>query len=320
MTKMNCNTNEIWTEDLTKIYGRGQKQLIAVNSISFALKPGIHGFLGPNGAGKTSTINMLIGAISVTSGKAKIRDFKIGSIKALRLIGFLPQNAPFYGNMTGHQYLLYMARLNRLTKAEALTKIEELLIFFDLVEVKDKKIGKYSGGMKQKLGIATALIHEPEILILDEPTANLDPLARADIISKIKELSKRMSVFVSSHILSEIEQMCERVLIINKGKILVSDTIKNIKKMSSASANLFVIDTSDNRKMIEILNAKNMIKEAHIRESDNRIVVIANENNNDVFQSIIPQLVVENKLKLIGFYQQESSLQDVFVELIGGDI
>ena len=308
---------EIYSKNLTKIYGRGEKALKAVDEINLLVEPGVHGFLGPNGAGKTTTINMFVGAISITSGKARIRGRNIGSIKTRRLIGFLPQDPNFYETMSGPQYLLYMAQLNGMRRVEGMKKVQELIEFMDLAEAGDRKVGKYSGGMKQKIGIAAALIHDPEILILDEPTANLDPIGRADLVDKIKKLSKRMSVFVSSHILSEIEQMCEMVTMINKGKIILRDTIKNIKKRYNESANIFVLDTNMNKKVLEYVKQKSYVTRAWIDDTDNKIHVVPKDNK--VFQESIPIITAENDATLKGFFQEEASLQDIFIDIIEGD-
>ncbi len=317
MIKQDKINYEIWTNQLSKTYGSGQKAVKAVDKVDIIVEPGIHGFLGPNGAGKTSTINMLVGAISITSGNAKIRGKNAGSVKTRRLIGFLPQDPSFYEKMTGEQYLLYMAQLNGLKRAQAEKKIEELLELMELSEAKGRKVGKYSGGMKQRLGIAASLIHDPEILILDEPTANLDPIGRADLVEKIKILSERMSVFVSSHILSEIEQMCEKVTMINRGKIILMDTIKNIKKMHAANTNIFILNTNSNKKILQILKTKEYISNAWLDDKDEKINIIPSNNNS--FQLELPKLLAENNLMIKSFNQQESSLQEIFIEIIGGD-
>lgn len=308
---------EIWTNKLSKTYGRGEKAVKAVNKIDIQVEPGIHGFLGPNGAGKTSTINMLVGAISITSGNAKIRGKNVGSISTRRLIGFLPQDPSFYENMTGAQYLMYMAQLNGLNRNQAKLKIQELMNLLDLTEARDRKIGKYSGGMKQKIGIAASLIHDPKLLILDEPTANLDPIGRADLIDKIKKLSEKMSVFVSSHILSEIEQMCDKVTMINKGKIILTDTIKNIKEMHNATTNIFILNTNLNETVIQLLKLKDFVTNVWLNEEDKKVYVIPSKN--DTFQIELPKLLANNNIKLKSFNQQESSLQDIFIEIIGED-
>ena len=311
---------EIWTQELTKIYDRGEKSVKAVDKIDITMEPGVHGFLGPNGAGKTSTINMLIGAISITEGKARIKGEYAGSVKARRMIGFLPQDPSFYDTMTGEQYLKFVGELSGLRRNDAKEKTLELLGKLELLEARNRKIEKYSEGMKQRIGIAAALIHDPELLILDEPTSNLDPIGRANIIKDIKELSKKMSVFVSSHILSEIEQMCEKVTIINKGKIVLTDTIKNIKKIHSnqGSQNIVILDTSSNEKLIPQLKEKDFIANAWIDETDYKIHMISKDI--EMLQKAIPKMIIENNIILRAFYQPETSLQDIFIEIIEDEV
>ena len=320
MLKKESEIPEIWTHKLTKIYDRGENRLKAVDRVDISMEPGVHGFLGPNGAGKTSTINMLIGAISITSGKAKIKGKEAGSIEARRLIGFLPQDPAFYSNMTGEQYLRYVGELSGLRVRVAKEKTLELLKNLELIEARDRKIKKYSEGMKQRIGIAAALIHEPELLILDEPTSNLDPIGRTNIIKDIKQLSKQISVFVSSHILSEIEQMCNIVTIINKGKILITDTIKNIKKMHSLknAGNITILNTSLNDKIIQQLRGKEFIVNVWIDEKDNKIHIISKDI--EMLQKAIPKLVIENDAILRELYQPESSLQDIFIEMMENEV
>jgi ABC-2 type transport system ATP-binding protein len=308
---------EIYTDNLTKIYTKGQKAIKAVDHINLRIEPGIHGFLGPNGAGKTTTINMLIGAISISGGVAKIRGYDIGSLEAQRLIGFLPQEPAYYENMTASQYLMFVAQLNGLRRAEAKEKVNDLIKLMDLTEAKDKKVGKYSGGMKQKVGIASALIHDPKILILDEPTANLDPIGRAELIKTIKKLSKKTSIFISSHILSEIEQMCERVTMINNGKIVLSDTIKKIKEIHKHSINIFVLNTNSNNEILQLLKTLDYIVKAWISEEDGKVYIIPDDI--DAFQMIIPKLLAENNLMLKDFFLKESTLQDIFIEVMEGE-
>ncbi len=310
----------ICTSKLTKIYGRGNDIVKAVDQIDISTQTGVHGFLGPNGAGKTSTINMLIGAISITSGKAKVKGENAGSIQARRLIGFLPQDPAFYEKMTGEQYLTYIGELSGLRRQDAKNRTLELLENLQLTKARERQIGKYSEGMKQRIGIAAALIHEPELLILDEPTSNLDPIGRANIINDIKNLSKKVSVFVSSHILSEIEQMCENVTMINNGKIVLADTIKNIKKMHSikSSHNIIILNTNSNEDMIQLLQAKDFISNIWIDENDSKIHIIPNDIES--LQKSIPKIILDNNLILREFYQPETSLQDVFIEIMEDEV
>lgn len=305
---------EIWTKNLTKVYDKRSKQTRAVDNINLRVEPGIHGFLGPNGAGKTTTINMLMGAISITGGEAYIRGIKAGSLKARRIIGFLPQDPVFYGNMTAREYLLYTARLFGLKKRDAKIKAEELLEYFELSEEKKKIISKFSGGMKQKVGLASALIHDPKLLILDEPTTNLDPIGRKKIVEYVKKLAQDKSIFVSSHILSEIEQMCEKVTIINNGKIVLMDTIENIKDTHSSSRNLFILDTNANQTVLRRLEEIDGVIKAWISEEDSKIHVVHKEEK--LLQEIISNLIVREKIIIKSFHQPEASLQEVFINLM----
>ncbi|MBA7617841.1 putative ABC transporter ATP-binding protein YxlF [subsurface metagenome] len=320
MIKEESEIPEIWTHKLTKIYGRGEESVKAVSKIDISTKSGVHGFLGPNGAGKTSTINMLIGAISITDGNARIKGEDAGSIRARRIIGFLPQTPAFYDTMTGEQYLIYIGELSGLRRHDAKNKTLDLLENLELLEARDREIGKYSEGMKQRIGIAAALIHEPELLILDEPTSNLDPIGRANIIKDIKELSKKVSVFVSSHILSEIEQMCEIVTMINKGKIVLTDTIKNIKKMHSIKSghNIVILDTNSNEKIIQQLKGKDFITNIWIDENDNKIHIIPKDIES--LQKSIPNIIIDNNILLREFHQPETSLQDIFIEIMEDEV
>lgn len=305
---------EIWTKNLTKVYDKRSKQARAVDCINLRVEPGVHGFLGPNGAGKTTTINMLMGAISITGGEAYIRGVKAGSIKARRKIGFLPQDPIFYGNMTAREYLLYAARLFGLKKSDAKNKAGELLEYFELFEEKKKTISKFSGGMKQKVGLASTLIHDPKLLILDEPTTNLDPIGRKKIVEYVKKLAQDKSIFVSSHILSEIEQMCEKVTIINNGKIVLMDTIENVKKTHSLSRDIFILDTNANQTVLRKLEESDGVIKAWISEEDNKIRVVHKEEVK--LQEIISNLIAREKIIIKSFHQPEASLQEVFINLM----
>ncbi|MBA7482278.1 putative ABC transporter ATP-binding protein YxlF [subsurface metagenome] len=307
----------IWTNKLTKVYGTGRKKILAVDGIDFSMKSGVHGFLGPNGAGKTSTINMLIGGISITEGDAFLKGKKAGTKKARKFIGFLPQDPAFYEKLSGLEYLIFLARLSSIPKNIAKQKALNLLKFFDLMEEKDRKIKTYSMGMRQKIGLAAGLIHSPKLLILDEPTSNLDPLVRKKIIDYVRKISKDMSIFISSHVLSEVEQMCDRVTIINKGKIILTDTVQNVKKLFSSSTNLYIIDTNSNETFLSMIKGLEMITNAWIDEKEKKVYINTNDVNQ--FQKEIPKLIIEKELILKSFYQPESSLQDVFLEIINKD-
>jgi ABC-2 type transport system ATP-binding protein len=290
------------------------EEFYAVKEISLRIEPGIHGFLGPNGAGKTTTINMLIGALSISKGEAKIRGHKAGSLASNQLIGFLPQDPQFYGDMSGEDYLIYLGRLGGLSKEDARIRAQELLRYFDIWGEREREISKYSGGMKQKIGIASALIHKPKILILDEPTANLDPIGRQNIIDRIKDLSGEISVFVSSHILAEIEEMCEKVTMINHGEIIVSDTIKNIKK--KYIGNTFILQTDKNNEIKAILEKDANIETVWIDQETDEHQLKVNPRDVEKFQRSIPHLMIDNDAILFSFRQPEVSLQDIFMTVM----
>ncbi len=308
---------EIWSDNLTKIYGGKKNPFTAVKSIDLKIEPGIHGFLGPNGAGKTTTLNMLIGALSITEGKAKIRDLKAGSVVANQLIGFLPQDPQFYLDMTGEDYLTYIGELGGLSPMESKIKAQELMRYLDIWDARDREIGKYSGGMKQKIGLAATLIHDPKLLILDEPTANLDPIGRQSIIDRIKDLAstKGISVFVSSHILAEIEQMAEKVTMIDHGEIIISDTIKNIKHRYVG--NTYLLNTNKNQAILKQLNKDPNINKAWIGEGDdNETLIRIVPKDAEVLQEQIAHIIIKNKALLYSFNQPSVSLQDIFMEVM----
>jgi ABC-2 type transport system ATP-binding protein len=214
--------------------------------------------------------------------------------------------------MTGEDYLIYMGKLNGMKYKDAKKKAQELCQYFGIFKDRNRLIDEYSGGMKQKIGIAAALIHDPKVIILDEPTANLDPIGRANIIEKIKEISKTVGVFVSSHILSEIEQMCKKVTLINEGEIVISDTIRNIKKQYTG--NVYMLNTDKNPQILDTLLQKDYIIKARIDDEDGKIHIIPQDPIK--LQEDIASLVIDNNAVLYGFHQPELSLQDIFMEIM----
>jgi ABC-type multidrug transport system ATPase subunit len=218
----------IKTMGLTKRFG----DITAVDNLNLeVLESRIHGFVGPNGAGKTTTMKMLVGAIHATKGKGKIYDKPISSLKARKHIGYSPEYCYFYPNLKALDYLIYMARLSGIRYKEALSKARKLMGILDLEKFENKQVSKFSAGMKKKMGLAQAMIHEPDILLLDEPTANLDPTGRMGIVDTLKELvsASKLTVFISSHVLSELELLVDYVTLINKGSIVLQGEINKIK-------------------------------------------------------------------------------------------
>jgi ABC-2 type transport system ATP-binding protein len=303
----------IEAKNLTKYFGNGSTTVKAVDGIDFSVSSGgVHGFLGPNGAGKTTTIKMLVGGLGITRGSAIIKGYKVGSVKANSLIGYVSEQPKFF-DMTLFNYLIYMGRLGHLSKSQAEKKAEELILWLGLEEAADRKVNNYSSGMKQKAALAQALIHDPEILILDEPTANLDPIGRAGMIKHILELvrDRGLTVFVSSHILGEVEQLADYVTIINMGKIILSDDVKSIKK--HLTGNHYILDTSKNDLIFKKLQQAPFIDRVWIDDEQN-IQIISDKD--DELQEALPKMLFESKITLKSFKQRDISLENIFLQAV----
>jgi ABC-2 type transport system ATP-binding protein len=216
----------IQVEGLTKDYGLRR----AIDSLSFNAEKGeIVGFLGPNGAGKTTTMRILTGFMPPTAGKATVAGYDVvdQSLDVRRRVGYLPETVPLYPDMSVFDYLKFMADLRKLPNAE--DRVDDVLELVHMEQRAEGYIGNLSKGMRQRIGLAQALLHEPEVLILDEPTIGLDPAQIHEVRNLIREIGRERTVLLSTHILSEAQQVCNRVLIINKGKIVVEDTPDNLQ-------------------------------------------------------------------------------------------
>ena len=221
----------IETYELTKIYKSEGKKVLALDHVNLKVeRNSVFGLLGPNGAGKTTLIMTLIGLTLPTSGSAKVLGFDVvkESLEIRRKVGVLPEGADFYDHLTARQNLNYIAALNNIPKAEREKCIEEKLKIVGLQNVKDRKVGGFSRGMKQRLGIAQALLKDPELLIFDEPTAGLDPEAARAFKDMVLKLRKDKTVMLSTHLLFEVGPLCDHVAIINRGKIVVQGSVKEL--------------------------------------------------------------------------------------------
>ncbi len=221
----------IETRDLTKIYG----EQVAVNHLNLQIYPGeVFGFLGPNGAGKTTTLLMLLGLSEPTSGKAWVAGFDSTRepLKVKRLVGYLAENVGFYDDMNAEQNLLFISRLNEIPDDLARKRIQELLKTVDLAVDSKKKVGEFSRGMRQRLGIAEVLLKEPQVVFLDEPTLGLDPDGSLQMLNLIRSLSqdKKITVFFSSHLLDQVQKICHRVGIMIKGQLVALGRIEDLAK------------------------------------------------------------------------------------------
>ena len=202
----------------------------AVKDITFNVtEGGCTALLGPNGAGKTTTLRLLAGLLQPTGGSIRFLALKSGEDQR-KYIGYLPQHPVFFNWMTAKEFLVYVGELTGLSKRKAAGKSEELLDLLGLANAKRKSIGGFSGGMKQRLGIAQAMIHGPKLVMLDEPVSALDPFGRREVLEMMKELKRRTTILFSTHVLHDAEEVCDDILIINKGEIVLSGTLKNIRR------------------------------------------------------------------------------------------
>ncbi len=302
----------IETTNLTKRFG----DLVAVNGMSIKVREGtIHGFIGPNGAGKTTTMKMLIGALKPTAGSGTIKGNRIGSLAARSIFGFSPEHPQFYDKMKAEEYLVYMGRVSGLGGQKARERAAEMLKWLDLLEFADKKIGGFSAGMRQKMSLAQAMIHEPELLILDEPTANLDPAGRLGIIKKLRQLAKdkKITVFISSHILSELEKMVDEVTIISHGKIVTESGVKALE--ARVAGNEYLLKTSDSQRMLKGLHKRSFVHKAWLDENGTIHVVAGGDEL--AFKRSIAKAIAASNVALEAFGVATGDLEQVFMKLVG---
>ncbi len=273
-------------ENLTKKFG----EFTAVDDLTLHVEEGeVFGFLGPNGAGKTTTVRMLAGLISKTSGKAQIGSYDIGNSadlqKIRRMIGLLPENVGLYENLSAYQNLDYYGRFYKMREEQRRERIEYFLSMLGLWDQRNSRAGKFSKGMKQKLAIARALIHDPPILFLDEPTANLDPEASKTVRDFILELKREnRTIFLNTHLLDEATRICDRVGII-KTKLLAIDTPENLSKSVAATKTVIQFERINDK----IIEAVKKVKPGKVEVSGNKIiveVVDAAKENPDILEAI----------------------------------
>jgi ABC-2 type transport system ATP-binding protein len=305
----------ITVENLTKQYG-SQK---AIDSISFDVKPGeILGFLGPNGAGKTTTMKIITCFMAPSDGDVKVGDFSIhdNQEEIKKQIGYLPENNPLYYEMPVLEYLSFVADLQGVEKSKIKNRIVEMVHLTGLNEEKHKKIGELSKGFRQRVGLAQAMIHDPEVLILDEPTTGLDPNQIIEIRKLIRELGREKTVVLSTHILPEVEATCDRILIINKGKIVADGSPDTLRKQSQGEEILKV-------QIAEALNRDELISSLQGLESVGMVDPVADETGSFIVQSKegkssrrpIFQLCVQKNWILTEMTPIETKLEDIFRDL-----
>jgi ABC-2 type transport system ATP-binding protein len=296
-------------KNLTKIYA----DQLAVNDVSFSVNEGdILGFLGPNGAGKSTTMKIATGYIPATSGTVTLEGWDLGqnSLEARKLVGYLPEHNPLYLDMYVHEYLTFVGNVRRLKAQDIKSNLAKVIEQCGLTKEQNKKIGALSKGYRQRVGLAQALLHDPKVLILDEPTTGLDPNQIVEIRQLIKEVSKNKTVIFSTHIMQEVQAICNKVVIINKGKLVANKTLQELKSESATSSILKVdflepIDIDQIRSIPGIIDIQS--------HSANGYLITASQSV-DIRNTII-NLSAKNNWQLSSMQLQESSLEEIFKKL-----
>ena len=310
----------IQVEDITKRYG----SFTAVDKINFEIEEGeVVGFLGPNGAGKSTTMNMITGFIEPTSGKILVDGYDISKKpkKAKKQIGYMPEGVPLYSDLTVKEFVTYMAELKGVKRKEKKTMVQKAIESTGLVDVQNQLTRNLSRGYKQRVSMAGALVSNPKVIILDEPTVGLDPKQVTEIRALIKELGKEHTVILSSHILSEVSQICNRVIIINKGKIVAVDTPENLeKKVVNGNAINVTVEDPEN-KMDSVKSKLEKVQEikllAENEDKTKKYMIIADEGidlRKKVFETFAKEGITIFEMKKV-----DATLEDAFMQLINAE-
>lgn len=310
----------IQVENITKRYG----SFTAVDKINFEIEEGeIVGFLGPNGAGKSTTMNMITGFIEPTSGKIIVDGYDISKKpkKAKRQIGYMPEGVPLYSDLTVKEFVTYMAELKGVPTKEKKEAVQKAIKETGLEEVQSKLTRNLSRGYKQRVSMAGALVSNPKVIILDEPTVGLDPKQVTEIRTLIKELGKDHTVILSSHILSEVSQICNRVIIINKGKIVAVDTPENLeKKVVNGNAIHVTVEDPENKmdtikEKLENIQEISLIKE---NEDKTKKYMITSSEDVDLRKNVFETFAKEG-ITIFEMKKVDATLEDAFMKLINSE-
>ena len=320
MSKKSENNVLIEARNLTKWYG----DVCAVDNVSFEVKRGeVVGFLGPNGAGKTTTMKMIISFIAPTAGYAKVagHDTLSESMEVRRSIGYLPEDTPLYKEMSVMEFLEFIAGIREIPKDQVQKRMEETIKVCGLTKVIGRPIGHLSKGFRQRVGLAQAMLHDPDILILDEPWTGLDPNQIADVRRLIKELGKNKTVLVSTHILAEVEAVCDRVIIIDRGRIVANDLPESIIAKEGEIRFVLRVRNGENTgrlqtEMKKIQGVKDVEVESAGKETTFRISGMMGKapSEEDILKTLRNQAA-----ELLSIRHQTSTLEDVFRKMTVGD-
>ena len=299
----------IEVENLTKDYGNRR----AIDNLTFnALRGEVVGFLGLNGAGKTTTMRILTGYMPPTSGVARVAGFDVvdQSLEVRKRVGYLPETVPLYTDMTVFDYLKFMADLRKLDNAE--DRVDEVLEIVHMENRAEGYIGKLSKGMRQRIGLAQALLHKPEVLILDEPTIGLDPAQIIEVRTLLREIGRERTVLLSTHILPEAQQLCDRVLIINKGRIVVEDTPERLQNRLAGAQRVALKVRGDGEGLDEVLGkVSGVIRTSLMQDGSFEVECPPGED----IRPEIARRVIKAGFDLLELSSVGSSLEDIFMQL-----
>lgn len=307
----------IEVKNLVKKYG----DHTAVDHLSFTVEKGqIYGFLGPNGAGKSTAMNIMTGYLGATDGEVLINGHDIlkEPEAAKKSIGYLPELPPLYMDMTVMEYLKFSAELKKIKKEDREQEIEKALKLVKLADVQDRLIKNLSKGYKQRVGLAQAILGFPEIIILDEPTVGLDPKQIIEIRELIRELAKEHTVILSSHILAEIREVCDYIMIISKGKLVASDTPEHLEELMNGSDTIHIETRAEKETVREILSGLKDIEDVtYTQENEILKAEVKTKERKDI-REVIFSAFAEAKCPLLTLQKTTVSLEEVFLELTGG--
>ena len=310
----------ITVEHLTKCYG----EFRAVNDLSFEIEDGhIYGFLGPNGAGKSTTMNIMTGCLSATSGQVKIDGLDIfeDAKDAKRKIGYLPEQPPLYMNETPREYLAFVGRAKGLKEPILSQQIQEVLSRTRIEDVQDRKISALSKGYKQRVGIAQALLGNPSVIILDEPTVGLDPIQIIEIRDLIRELGQEHTVILSSHILSEVQALCEKILIIAHGELIAFDTPDQLENRLLGHSEISILADAPLDRVRALLAAQPYITSCTVREQDTVLTAATLQTDLEELHEASRRLFftfAEEGIALLEMCLKQTNLEEIFIELTEG--
>ena len=306
---------EVEVRNLTKTY----ENHLAVDNISFSIETGkIYGFLGPNGAGKSTTMNILAGCLAATSGDVLIENHDIfeEQKEAKRHIGYLPELPPLYLDMTPREYLTFVCEIKRVPKAQRTAAIEENMRRTGLLDVANRQIGQLSKGYRQRVGIAQALVGNPEVILLDEPTVGLDPAQIVEIRELVRALGKDHTVLLSSHILSEVSELCDEVLILSKGKLVARDTPERLGELLGSGNRLYMVVEGGEAEVRAVLESTGITGALRFKSAGAGRISVEAEADEEAKERIF-YAFAQAKMMIREMRSEKITLEEIFLEYTG---